>query len=125
MIISREYVTFRTLVASGDEGGKILMEKLRESYDESMWDEVWEKLADQYLHQREMSWAFYKIGDVLEAFERLDKEQPFDNGCTFENVNDVEIGYRDEESITLRLVSDTFGSRVIVKVLELTESKND
>ena len=125
MIISREYVTFRTLVESGDEGGKIFMEKFRESYDEFMWDEVWEKLADQCLYQREMSWSFYKIGDVIDAFESLDKTNPFDNGCTFESVNDVEIGYRDEKSITLRLVSDTFGNRVIVKVIELTDNEND
>lgn len=105
MIISREYVTFRTLVASGDEGGKIFMEKLRESYDKSMWDEVWEKLADQYLHQREMSWAFYKLGDVIEAFERLDKEVPFDNGFTYEDVNDTEIVWRDENSVVIHLVS--------------------
>ena len=121
MIISREYVAFRTLVASGDEGGKIFMEKLRESYDESMWDEVWEKLADQYLHQREMSWAFYKIGDVLEAFERLDKEQPFDNGFTYEDVNDTEIVWKNEDSIVIHLLSKKEEYSNIVKVVTVED----
>ena len=120
MIIGREYVTFRRLVSSGDEAGKIFIEKLHESYDKSMWDDAWESLSDYCLYQRAMEWAFPKLGDVIEAFERLDKESPFDNGCSFEDVNDVEIGYRDEDSIVLRLVSNTHGDRIIVKVLEVS-----
>ncbi len=46
MIIKRKYVNFRKLVSCGDEGGKIFIEKLHQSYDENMWDEVWNKLAD-------------------------------------------------------------------------------
>ena len=38
MIISREYVTFRRLVSSGDEAGKIFIEKLHESYEKNRWD---------------------------------------------------------------------------------------
>ena len=119
MIISREYVTFRRLVSSGDEAGKIFIEKLHESYEKNRWDEVWEALADQCLYQREMSWAFYKIGDVIEAFERLDKTNPFDNGFTYDDINDTNIVWRDEESITLHLISQIEGLSTIVKVVTI------
>lgn len=125
MIISREYVTFRHLVNSGDEGGKVFIEKLHESYDKSMWDEVWSILAEKCLYQREMSWAFSKLGEVIDAFALLDVETPFDNGCTYEDVTDAEVVYRDEESIKLHLVSNRFGDHVIIKVVRISEEKND
>lgn len=117
MIISREYVTFRHLVSSGDEAGEIFIDKLHESYDKNMWDQVWESLADCCLYQRVMEWAFYKLGDVIEAFERLDKETPFDNGFTYEDVNDTEIVCKDENSVVIHLVSRLDGCSCIVKVV--------
>ena len=117
MIISREYVTFRHLVSSGDEAGKIFIEKLHESYDKSMWEHVWETLADHCLYQRVMEWAFCKIGDVIDEFERLDKETPFDNGFTYDDVNDTEIVWKDENSVVIHLVSRIEGCSSIVKVV--------
>ena len=117
MIISREYVTFRFLVASGDEAGKIFIEKLHESYDKNMWDEAWESLADYCLYQRTMEWAFPKLGDVIDAFERLDKTTPFDNGFTYEDVNSIEVVWKDEDSIVLHLVSKVDEISNIVKVV--------
>ena len=117
MIINREYVTFRQLILSGDKAGEFFIEKLHQSYDESMWNEVLEKLSDQCLYQREMSWAFYNLGDVIDEFERLDKEAPFDNGFTYEDVNDTEIVCKDETSVVIHLVSKIEGYSSIVKVV--------
>ena len=117
MIISREYVTFRRLVSSGDEAGKIFIEKLHESYDKSLWDDAWESLADYCLYQRVMEWAIYNIGDVIDEFERLDKEAPFDNGFTYEDVNDTEIVWKDENSVIIHLVSRVEECSGIVKVV--------
>lgn len=117
MIIKREFVSFRKLVTCGDKAGTIFIEKLHQSYDEYMWDEVWETLADQCLFQREMGWAFAKLGDVIEAFERLDETAPFDNGLSYEDINDTEIVWRDEDSIVLHLVSKIEGYSTIVKVV--------
>ena len=119
MIISREYVTFRGLVSSGDEAGKIFIEKMHESYDKDMWEQVWESLADCCLYQRVMEWGFWKIGDVAEAFERLDDESPFDNGFSYEDVTDTEIVWKDEESVVIHLVCKRDGYESIVKVVKV------
>ena len=117
MIIKREYVTFRHLVSSGDEAGKIFIEKLHESYNKNMWDRVWESLADCCLYQRVMEWAFFKIGDVVEAFERLDSELPFDNGLSYEDVTDSEIVWKDEDSVIIHLLCKRDEYANIVKVI--------
>ena len=117
MIISREYVTFRHLVLCGDEAGKIFVEKLHESYPKDMWDRVWESLADHCLYQRVMEWAFFKMGDVVESFERLDNESPFDNGLSYEDITDSEIVWKDEDSVIIHLLCKRDGCSNIVKVI--------
>lgn len=121
MIIKREYVSFRRLVASGDEAGKTFMEKFHQSYDEHDWDRIWNILADQCLYQREMSWAFVKLGDIIEAFEMLDETCPFDNGLSYDDINDVDIVMREDDYITLHLVSKFDGYSTIVKVVTIKE----
>lgn len=121
MIISRAYVTFRQLLNSGDEAGTFFLKKLHESYPEDMWENVWNALADQCLYQREMSWAFLKLGEVIEKFEALDKKSPYDNGCTYDDVNDTEIICRDKESITLHLIANKWGEKTIVKVVDIKD----
>ena len=121
MIIAREYVTFGRLVSSNDEGGKIFLEKLHKSYDKSMWEEVWNKLADQCLYQRDMSWAFKNIGDVIDEFKRLDEESPFDNGCTYEDINDSCVVGADETSVKVHLISKKYGESTIVKVVTIED----
>ena len=121
MIISRYYVTFRHLLSSGDKGGAFFIEKLHESYPEEMWDQMWNSLADLCLYQREMSWAFSKLGDVLEMFDKLDAESPYDNGCTYEDINDFDIEWKEENYIKFHLISNRYGEKIIVKVVEYTE----
>lgn len=123
MIIKREYVTFRHLCNCGDEGGEYFIKYLKESYDESMWEDVWNSLADYCLYQRNMDWAFCKIGDLIKAFKKLDREKPFDNGCSYEDINDVDIAMRYEDSITLHLMSGRNEDRMIVKVVEIKDGK--
>lgn len=119
MIIKRKYVSFRKLVSCGDEGGRIFIEKLHQSYDENMWDDVWNRLADQCLYQSDMSWAFTKLGDVIETFEMLDATKPFDNGFSYDDVNDTEIVMSDDNSIVLHLVYKIEGYSTIVKVVTI------
>jgi len=121
MIIAREYVTFGRLVSSNDEGGKIFLEKLHKYYDKSMWDEVWNKLADKCLYQRDMSWAFKNIGGVIDEFKRLDDERPFDNGCTYEDINDSCVVGADETSVKVHLISKKYGESTIVKVVTIED----
>ena len=123
MIISREYVTFRRLVDGGDPGGKLFMELFKKSYPPKRWDEIYEMLADQCLYQREMGWAFADLGDVIEGFEKLDKEQPYDNGFTFDDVWEGEVLYRDEAAVTMLLINKSWGAKSVVKVVEITNEK--
>lgn len=119
MIIERKYVTFRNLINSGDPAGKFFIEKFKESYPQEDWERIWDMLVDQCLYQREMGWCFYKLGDVIEKFEQLDKEAPFDNGCTYEDVNDIGIYYRDENMIVMHLFSRIENAKTIVQVVTI------
>ena len=121
MIISRQYATFRQLLNSGDEAGTFFIKKLHESYPEEMWNKVWNILADQCLYQKDMGWAFTKLGDVIKKFEELDKEKPYDNKCTYADVTDTEIIDWDDDFITLRLISNKYGEKIIVKDVKISE----
>lgn len=121
MIISRYYVTFRQLLNSGDDAGTFFMNKLHESYPEYMWDEAWNMLADQCLYQREMGWAFTKLGDVIERFEKLDNEKPYDNGCTYGDVSEAEVVDWDDNYVRLHLIANKWGEKIIVKIVEIID----
>ena len=121
MIISRQYVTFRRLVEGGDPGGKLFMDMLRQSYPDDMWDEIYAMLADQCLYQREMGWAFTKLGDVIVGFEKLDQEQPYDNGFTFDDIWEGEVLHSDEKAVTMLLINNSWGVKSIVKVVEISD----
>ena len=119
MIISREYVTFRRLVDGGDPAGKLFMDLFRRSYPEDRWDEIYQALADQCLYQREMGWAFTEICALLEGFEKLDNEQPYDNGFTFDDVWEGEVLWQDENAVSMLLINKAWGTKSIVKVVEI------
>ena len=120
MIIKREYVTFRRLVDSNDIGGKLFMDLFRKSYPKRRWEEIYNLLADQCLYQREMGWCFTEINALIEGFEKLDQEQPYNNEFTFDDVWEVEVLESDENSITMLLLNTDFGVKSIVKVVEIT-----
>ena len=119
MIISRKYVTFRRLVEGGDPGGKLFMDLFRKSYPKKRWQELYDMLADQCLYQREMGWCFTEILALIEGFEKLDNEQPYDNGFTFEDVWAGEVLYSEENAVTMLLINNAWGTKSIVKVVEI------
>ena len=120
MIISREYVSFRRLVNGGDPAGELFMELFRKSYPEDRWDEIFNTLADFCLYQREMGWACTEICALIDGFARLDKEQPYDNGFTLNDVWEGEVLYRDENAVTMLLINNSWGEKSIVKVVEIS-----
>ena len=121
MIISRQYVTFRQLLNAGDEAGTFFVEKLHESYPEDMWNNVWNMLADQCLYQREMGWAFTKLGDVIEKFEELDDKKPYDNGCTYDDVFDAEVVASGDDYVRIHLIANKCGEKIIVKIIDIKD----
>ena len=124
MIIKREYVPFWKLKADDKEAGEIFDKAFNESfanYDGK--EELYQRFMNLSLYQREMDWAFYKIGDLIDGFEKLDIEKPYDNGFDFSDVNKIEIVWKDEESIRLHLVNKFEDTELIVKVVELELDK--
>ena len=127
MIIKREYVPFWKLKADDIEAGEIFDKAFNESfanYDEK--EELYQRFMNLSLYQREMGWAFHKIGDLVDGFEKLDIEKPYDNGFVFSDVNKIEIAWKDEESIRLHLINKFEDTELIVKVVELeTDRKGE
>lgn len=119
MIIKREYVTFGYLVNSGDPAGKLFIECLHESFPEERWEELFNVFYSLCLYQREMSWAFERLDKIIDGFNKLDMEQPFDNGLSYADVKDIDIVWKDEDSIKLHLISNIDGYRHIINVVEL------
>lgn len=119
MIISREYVTFRRLINSGDPAGELYIELFRKSYPEEYWDKFYERTLDACLYQRDMGWGFTKIAELIKGFKKLDRTHPYDNGLSFADVTDTEILDKDENGITLLLINKASGE--IVKVVEITK----
>lgn len=120
MIIKREYVPFWKLKLDDKEAGDIFDKAFNESfadYDEK--EELYQRFMNLSLYQREMSWAFHKIGDLVEGFEKLDKKKPYDNGFDLSDVNKVEIVMKNEESLTLHLMNKFEDTELIVKIVEV------
>ena len=108
MIIERKYVPFCMLAHRDKEAWAIFEKAFNESYPEVDRDRIWEMLRTQCLDQKDMGWCFYKLGDVLDGFERLDHEKPYDNGFTYKDVNETRIVSRSceefEERLTIALI---------------------
>ena len=123
MIIERKYVTFAKLCESDPLSKDIIERVFNESYSDYKRDEIWESLKYLCLYQRDMSWAMCKIGELLDGFDKLDKSNPYDNGYTFDDVNDAEIVYKDENSVVIHLLNKYYDNLNIVKVVEIKNNK--
>lgn len=121
MIIKRKYVPFCVLFNRDKEAWDIFEKAFNESYPEQDRERVASRLFEQCLEQREMGWCFKKLEDVIDGFERLDKERPYDNGLSYKDVNETEIVYRDEEGFVLHLICRFDGLRQIVKIVEFKD----
>ena len=90
------------------EAWEIFEKAFNESYPEEDRDRIWGMLRTQCLDQRDMGWCFCKLGDVIDGFERLDREKPYDNGFTYKDVNETRIMPRSyeesEEGLTVALI---------------------
>ena len=82
MIIERKYVPFCMLAHRDKEAWEIFEKAFNESYPPEDRDRVMRMLLPQCLYQKQMGWCFRKLGDVIEGFERLDKEKPYDDGIS-------------------------------------------
>ena len=123
MIIKRKYVPFWKLKLEDTEAIEIFDKAFNESFvDYEGKEELYQRFLNLSLYQRAMDWAFRKLGDVIDGFEKLDKDKPYDNGFDLSDVNNVEIAWKDDDSLTLHLLNKFEDTKLIVKVVEI---KND
>ncbi len=119
MIIKREYVKFNDLILANDEGGEMFcraMDEVLQSLEPTKKAEMYLWLGEACFCFRDMSWSL-DMREMLEGFERLDKEQPFDNGFTYADVTEAKVFPEYEDLLFLFTTKN--GRRQVVKVLNI------
>lgn len=123
MIIKREFVPLGVL-CERDSASRCIIEKAFEDsykdFDPDRKEEQLSELRKLCLYERDMSWALDKIADLVDGLAKLDREQPYDNGYTFEDVNRIEIEDYTDKELTLRLLSEFDGSATLVGFATIT-----
>ena len=119
MIIERQYVPFGILCERDSKSKEIFMKAFNDSYSKAERERIWLILSQQCLYEKDIGWAFRKLGDVIEGFEMLDKIHPYDNGYTLDDVDEVEIIEKQEEYINLHLINKSYDKKFIVKNIKI------
>ena len=119
MIVSREYIPFRTLIDNYDKGGALFTKLCKKAYPKDMWERAYLQLSDYALYEREMSWAFHGIGDLIEGFRKLDESDPYETGYDIHDARTADILWRSENSMTLLLRAGAEKGNAIVGVIEV------
>ena len=122
MIIERKYVPFSVLFNRDKEAWAIFESAFNKSYSQEERDSIAASLLPLCLYQREMSWCFRFLGEVIEGFEKLDKEKPYDNGLSYKDVNETEIVSSGDEGLVIHLICRFDGIKNIVKVVHFKEN---
>ena len=121
MIIERQYVPFGVLFNRDKEAWSIFEKAFEESYPKEDRDRIMAMFLPQCLYQKDMGWCFHKLGDVIEGFEKLDKEKPYDNGLSYKDVNKTEIVSCGDEGLVLHLICRFDGIDNIVKIVKFED----
>ena len=121
MIIERKYVPFCVLFNRDKEAWAIFETAFNKSYPKEDRDRIAAMLLSQCLYQREVGWCFGFLGDVIDGFEKLDKEKPYDNGLSYKDVNETEIVSWGDEGLVLHLIYRFDGIKNIVKIVEFKD----
>ena len=119
MIVSREYIPFRTLIEQYDKGGELFIKLCKKSYPRNMWERAYLWLADYALYQREMEWGFSGICELIEGFHKLDQDDPYETGYDLNQACTAEIIQMNEHTMTLLLYTGEENKKAIVGVIEV------
>ena len=118
MIISREYIPFKTLVTERDKGGELFTRLCKEAYPEDMWNVAYLMLGDYALYQREMEWGFRRMRDLIEGFRKLDEEDPYETGYDLKDAHTADVIWRDENTMMFLLRTSAERGHAIVGIVE-------
>jgi len=119
MIIKREFVAFKQLINSDPDAKKLILAAIQNSYgdmDDKRREEWLCVLMQKSLSQRDMGWCMTGIGELIDGFEKLDKEKPYDNGFTYNDVQRIDMIDWDETGITVQLINVFDGEESIVSI---------
>ena len=122
MIIERKYVSFISLINTDEKAKEIFFTAFNKSYPPEDRERIFSELAYLCLYEREMSWCFEYLGDVIDGFLKLDIESPYDNGFSYSDVNDVEIAFKSDDELIIHLLHKFDGVKHIVKVEKYTNA---
>ena len=122
MIIERKYVSFISLINTDEKAKEIFFTAFNKSYPPEDRERIFSELAYLCLYEREMSWCFEYLGDVIDGFSKLDIESPYDNGFSYSDVNDVEIAFKSDDELIIHLLHNFDGVKHIVKVEKYTNA---
>lgn len=104
MIVKREYVRLGKLFETDKEAEAVFMAAVAVSY-ESFDNDVREKalswLLQCSLNEREMGWCIRDMDKIIDCFERLDQERPYDSGFSVRNTCSAKTVHWGQKSVML------------------------
>ena len=118
MIVKREFVRLGKLFETDEEAEAVFMKAAKESYDDERRDRILSNLLRFSLSEREMGWCLTGIGDVIDCFERLDKEKPYDSELSPHQTAEAKVIKNGRSSVVLKLLTrdgETIGiTRILI-----------
>jgi len=121
MIIKREYVRLKKLYMT-DPASKAVIDKIYTAPEgrEEHYAESWKRNARTTMFN--IPFGFWvsipNAHELCEEFERLDKEQPYDNGMTMRDVEQAKLlGYK-KDGTAIVMLCDKKGNAISVGAFE-------
>ena len=79
------------------------------------------RMPKENRYKRFLLLGLKRLVDVIEGFERLDKEKSYDNGLSYKDVNETEIVSCGDEGLVLHLICRFDGINNIVKIVNFED----
>ena len=124
MIIERKYVSF-FMLSKTDEQAKRVFEDTINKYVSNKEDA--RNLINHHYAGRTMvygaetGYCIPHFDEIVQGFESLDKEYPYDNGYNVTDANNVIIADKNDKYIELHLIKEIEGEEHIIKVLKISK----
>ena len=133
MVIKRKYVPFVWLAHRDNQSQAVLENAYANSgMSQDQQVEHWNMLCKYRvsINTVEMGMCIPEFGYIIDEFERLDKEYPYDNGFTMRDVKRVDIVDQSPASVHLCLYNECDGDEHIIgfatiKAADLLVAKPD
>ncbi len=126
MIIKRKYVRLKVLEQVDKDFKDIFMTALNNTFKD-MDDIEKERIYNYNVNEWNGCLNDFDLGNgvgggiayLREKFDELDKNIPYDNGFSYDDVNKVNINDKNENYIELYLCNEFDGEENIIKVIKI------